>query len=459
MISIRDLIESARAELPAARFARWASALFTFSVLSLLVSLSASQAFLFAAAVSYAFHLLRDQPTGKDRCKTHPYMFPPVKLALALYCLFSILPVFWAFNPGAGWFALRKLFLFLIWLLAINLVVSAGHLNRLFKILFVVSAGAGLVATGQFVSQYRAVRALHPSQAYFYMTTERIHGFMGHWMNFGGQQMLIFAALMSYLLLAPRATGSFNQAPGEQGKTAPAEGGPRGGCRGKIWWVILAVVAVSIVLNFTRGVWLGCLVAVVYLVGRRKLRWLLALPVLLVAGYLAAPTLVRQRVKVLLHPTSDPSISIRLEMWQVALRMIREHPFVGVGPNNIEHVYPLYLPFGTAPRMGYHQHLHNNFLQLAAERGLPCLAAWLWLMGALAWHFARIRRQLIRDRRPTWVADAAMAAWLAFLAEGFFEFNFGTSPVLMLFLFVTSTPFVVEKQARSQESEVRSQNA
>jgi hypothetical protein len=38
------------------------------------------------------------------------------------------------------------------------------------------------------------------------------------------------------------------------------------------------------------------------------------------------------------------------------------------------------------------------------------------------------------------MAEAALAAWLAIVVEGFFEFNFGSSPVLMLFLFLSSVP-------------------
>jgi hypothetical protein len=60
-------------------------------------------------------------------------------------------------------------------------------------------------------------------------------------------------------------------------------------------------------------------------------------------------------------------------------------------------------------------------------------------MLALGWNILRIRGRLSSER---WVADAAFAAWLAFLTEGFFEYNFGTSPVLMVFLFLMSTPFV-----------------
>jgi putative inorganic carbon (hco3(-)) transporter len=162
----------------------------------------------------------------------------------------------------------------------------------------------------------------------------------------------------------------------------------------------------------------------------------------MIVGLLLSPRLIRQRIHSLRQPALDPSVSIRVEMWQAGLRMIRKHPWVGVGPNNIPEVYTLYLAPGKAPEVGYREHLHNDFIQLGAERGLPCLAAWMWFMAALGWHFRRLRRKL---KHLGWVADAAAAAWLAMLVEGCFEFNFGTSPVLMLFLFVAATPFAVEQ--------------
>ena len=280
MTSLRELTVPARAALPAASLARWASIFFSSSVLTFLISLAAAEAFLAAASVAYFAHLLRDRPVIK---------FPPVKVPLALFCLTTLVSVGYAANPAAGGFAVRKLALFWILLLAANLIVSAAHLVALYKALFLESALAGLVATAQFVREYRTVRALHPQRVYFYMTTERISGFMGHWMNFGGQQMLIFAALAAFLLLGARPAPD-----------PPASRAPRSASRG--WWVVLTMVALSIVLNFTRGVWLGCFVATLYLVGRWRPRWLWTLPVLLVLGYLAAPSLVRQRVNVLRHP-------------------------------------------------------------------------------------------------------------------------------------------------------------
>jgi len=390
----------------------------------MLISLAASQALLAASGICYTVHLLRDQPR---------ISFPPIKLPLAIFCLGTILSILGAASPQAGLFAVRKMVLFLILLLATNLIASRKLLEFLFRGLFVQSLLAALVGAFQFVRQYEVARTLHPDRLYVAMTVERITGFMGHWMNFSGQQMLVFASLLAFLLLNAAAPGPG----GEVQEGTNSQSGSR-----ILWWLVLGVVTLSIVLGFTRGVWLGCGAATLYLVARWKPRLLWAVPVVLVVGYVFAPSMVRQRVAVLAHPRNDPSLSIRFEMWGVATAMIRQHPWLGVGPNNIEQQYVLYLPPGKAPEPGYHAHLHSNFFQLGAERGLPVLAAWAWMMAALAWSIARRRRRLTQLR---WVADAALAAWLAFVVEGFFEFNFGTSPVLMIFLFLMAVPFAAER--------------
>jgi len=434
VISVENILERTCGELQRAPLARWAAVLFTLFVLTLQISIAASQAFLAGAGVLYVVYLLRARP---------PVLFIPIKLPLALFCGLSLLSVFWATSPTAGWFAVRKLDLFLIWLFAINLVASVQHLRRLLQGLFLVSLLASLVAIAQFVIQYRDLRAHHPGELYHMLTSTRIDGFMGHWMNFGGQQMLVFVFLLAFLLLSG----------GRNLKIEPrnSEKGPRVSSfefrTSVFWWTVLAVVGVSIILNFTRGVWLGCFLGGIYLFARWKPKWLLALPVLLVLGYLGAPPLIRERIHLAMHPSQEPALSIRLEMWGVAIKMIRAHPWVGVGPNNIEEVYDLYLPPGKTPELGYHSHFHNDYLQFGAERGLPCLASWVWLMAALGWYTWKVRRKLSVHR---WIADASLAALIAFLIEGCFEFNFGTSPVLMLFLFITSAPFIA---ARCQEAE------
>jgi putative inorganic carbon (hco3(-)) transporter len=398
---LNEFLRTAWQDLPAPRWARWASLFFSLSVLTFLISIAASQFLLSLAGIAYAVHLLSTRPN---------LQFPPVKAPLIVFCLLTIASVFVAADSAVGWTVVRKFILFAIMLLAANLIVTRRHMMLLFQGLFLESAVAAVVAAVQLVLRYRMVRATFPpDQVYFQMAFEqRVTGFMGHWMQFGGQQMLIFAALGAFLLL-----GRF---------------------RKPIWWGVCGLVAASIVFGLTRGVWLGAFAASVYLVARWKPRWIVVLPVLLLIGWFAAPSILRERVHNAMKPSGDPALSIRFEMWQVGLRMIREHPWLGVGPNNIIPEYPRYLPPGKSPIVGYHGHLHNNFLQLGAERGLPALAAWLWFMGALAWHLWRMRR------RAGWMAEAALAGWLAIVVEGLFEFNFGSSPVLMLFLFLTSVP-------------------
>jgi hypothetical protein len=451
----------------------------------MLLSIAAAQTFFSLAGVCYAADLV---------CRPRVPAFPPLKLPLALFCIFTALSIGWAENPIVGWTVVRKLTLLFIILFTVNLIASHRQLVATYQIVLVESALAGLLAVVQFMTQYRQVRAEHPAKFYYFMTLLRIHGFQGHWMNFGGQQMLIFVALAAYVTLGLHPPAEYERAleggqfmdsrfrgsdrvkvePITPGSVSAAEPGvhaeqPRTHAVGLGlppqlsslgWWMVLAVVAISIVLNFTRGVWLGCGVALLYLVARWRARLLWAVPVVAVAAYLASPSLVRDRVQTFFHPSADPSIAVRLEMWEIGLAMMRRHPLTGVGANNIPEVYLTYLPQGTQAVPAWHEHLHNVYLQLGAERGLPCLAAWLWFMGALAWRVLRVRGRLKQEGNAGWIADAAIAAWLAFIVEGFFEFNFGTTPVLMLFLFVMSAPFAAERLlARERADSGDRQNA
>jgi O-antigen ligase len=88
-------------------------------------------------------------------------------------------------------------------------------------------------------------------------------------------------------------------------------------------------------------------------------------------------------------------------------------------------------------------HLHNVPLQIAAERGLPALATWIWFVVAtVAGLVALVRRNQART-----LASAALAATVAMLAAGLFEHNFGDSEFLMLFLVIITLPFAASRPA------------
>ena len=132
-------------------------------------------------------------------------------------------------------------------------------------------------------------------------------------------------------------------------------------------------------------------------------------------------------------------------MLSVGSRMIRDHPLFGVGPERIHTEFPRYYQ-GSDLNSFYYGHLHNNILQIAAERGLLCLAAFLWLIFAI---YADLIRMLkVTDLNRRWIALSAIAALTGFIVAGFFEYNFGDSEVLILLLFIVSLPYAMDGAGR-----------
>jgi O-antigen ligase len=153
--------------------------------------------------------------------------------------------------------------------------------------------------------------------------------------------------------------------------------------------------------------------------------------------------------------------------------MIQDNPWLGVGPKNVnvealkyrdEKEFPDWLKrsvgfFSTSSQYReeekefpdwLYQHMHNNFLQVAAETGIPGLLIWLWFMGRLAWDAQKCYRYAKSSsfpgnddlRKEALIASsAALAAWTALMVAGMFEYNFGDSEVLTFFLFLISAPY------------------
>jgi O-antigen ligase len=80
-------------------------------------------------------------------------------------------------------------------------------------------------------------------------------------------------------------------------------------------------------------------------------------------------------------------------------------------------------------------------MQIAAERGLPALAAWLWFVGSVVLGLTG----MVRKGRNRSLAAAALGAMAAMLAAGLTEYNFGDSEFLMLLLVMITLPFAANR--------------
>jgi len=198
--------------------------------------------------------------------------------------------------------------------------------------------------------------------------------------------------------------------------------------------IVVPVASWAVVISRTRNAWLGALVGlgVIAILRAPKLLWGLAAAVAVVLVLRPAPVVGRLTVV-------DPSSVDRYYMWQAGIDMIRDKPVFGQGPGRILAVYPEYR-WPQAPN-ALQPHLHDNALQIAAERGLPCLVWWLWFVAAAmgdAWREVR--------RGAGWPAVAAFAFLAAFMAAGLFEYNFGDSEILMFTLLVAALPYALRRQ-------------
>jgi putative inorganic carbon (HCO3(-)) transporter len=119
--------------------------------------------------------------------------------------------------------------------------------------------------------------------------------------------------------------------------------------------------------------------------------------------------------------------------------IIQDRPLTGVGPDMIIQVYPHYRHPSAVNQLA--SHLHNVPMQIAAERGLPALASWLWFVITAAAGLV----MLLRHSRHRTLAAAGLGGLAAALAAGFFEYNFGDSEFLMLLLTMITLPFAANR--------------
>ncbi|HSS49852.1 MAG TPA: O-antigen ligase family protein, partial [Thermoanaerobaculia bacterium] len=217
-----------------------------------------------------------------------------------------------------------------------------------------------------------------------------------------------------------------------------------------LWrWGALLLINAALLGSYTRNAWVGLMVALAVLALIRAPRLLLAFAPAAVIFIVLAPVPLLHRVTSIFNPR-DISNYDRLCMLEAGLTMVRESPVFGIGPDVVRHRYALYRA-PSAPRYNV-PHLHNSLLQIAAERGLPALAAYLGLhLAAVALAWRRFRREggTLGTRADLWIG--ALLAILAFNVAGLFENNWGDAEVQRTALFALAIPFCLEAAEPDEE--------
>jgi len=399
--------------------------------------LSAAQYLTFGSAVAILFSIAASQillalALVALLLSKAPLRLPRIWLPLGLFILLTLVSLAFSGDVVHGLPQVRKIYVYSMLLV----VFSALRDMRMIRWLFLAWAGVGALEAArglvQFAAKVSEARALGMDFGAYY-EPERITGFMSHWMTFGGEEMFVLIMLTAYLFFSPSAR-------------------KRG-----FWFVLLCfgLLCAALLLGWTRSIWIATAVAGLYLIWFRK-RWLIALaPVILVAAFFAGPDFVRTRMHSVFQAHDR---AFRVVTWRTGFRMIQAHPWLGLGPEQIKpnnpeqrvsEVFKQYLPPDVHEPLpdGWYGHLHNIYLQYAAERGIPALLALLWMLLMMLTDFWRALRRLPpgpSDGR--FVLHGAIAIIIATMVAGMFEHNLGDSEVLTMFLVVAACGYVAAEK-------------
>jgi putative inorganic carbon (HCO3(-)) transporter len=196
--------------------------------------------------------------------------------------------------------------------------------------------------------------------------------------------------------------------------------------------VVMALVnSACLVLTFSRGGWIGFVVAgfvlmillvywySVYL-PRVWRPW--AIPIVLgistafvIVSVFSVPQL-RDRFLSIFAGREDSSNNFRLNVWAAVQNMIRDRPILGIGPGNeaFNRVYPRYQRAGYTALSAY-----SVFLEIAVETGFIGLGCFIWLLlVTLNQGWLQLRRlRKFSSREGFWLM-AAIATLCGMLAHG-----------------------------------------
>jgi O-antigen ligase len=269
---------------------------------------------------------------------------------------------------------------------------------------------------------------------YNFYVSARIKGFTSHWNTFSAEEMFVLLMLAAFLFFAPRSRRQW------------------------LLWLCAALLAIAVVLIETRGVWLALAAAMAYLIWRWR-RWaILLIPLAAAVAFIASPAAIRARFESILHGKDVDSNEFHVVVWRTGLRMIESHPVLGLGPEQQRVQFDQYMPADIHQKpIGFYGHLHNLYLEYAAERGVPVLLVFLWMIAWILLDFTRglhaippgpsVRRFLL---------EGAIAIVIGALVEGFFEVNLGDSEPLTMFLIAVACGYLaLEKEIPEAESASR----
>ena len=352
------------------------------------------------AAIGYACVALR-----LVRERDRPLAWSPINRYIILYAAIYLAGTFFSvdlegsLNPGL----LRVAFILFAVVLG-NAVSNRRQLDTL--IFLMVLAGTAVAAYGilQYIFRWGYQSAAWVDSDMFSGIEFRVPSTLEN-PNMLGQYLLLTIPLGGACLLGARTWG-----------------------RRVFYLCCCGIMALCMILTFSRGAWLALLFAGLVFVLFLNPRLILLAPFALIALYFVLPETVITRFTSI-GDLSDDSTSYRLYIWLGTLAMLKDYWLCGIGPGEdaFNMVYPAYSYNAiTAP------HSHNLFLQIVCDVGITALVVFILLLFV---YFRMLCSALSREK--DWTSRMLQIAFTSgacgFMVQAMTEYSFYNYRVMFLF--------------------------
>ncbi len=328
---------------------------------------------------------------------------PPFMIYFILYILFTFISVIFSYDISESFVDSKELFIFLLFPLFFLILNTEKRIKTSLLVIFI----SGII---------HAFSGIYQAIIWGVTQANRIKGFTSHWMTFAGLMMFVFI----FFLIRGFYANKKNRI---------------------IYFAFLIPIFIAILFSLTRSVWVGVFfgVGLFIIYFNYKVLYIL-IPVLIISA-LFLPQSIKNRLTSITDLKNATNID-RIYMAKTGFEIFKKYPFFGVGANNIDQVYGTYKPKGAQ----HNKHLHNNFIQTLAERGIFTLLALLSAFISIIFNLVKKIKNGTDFQKK--LAIGVLFTFFGFLMAGMFEYNFGHSQIKFILFFFLSLPFIETLQSK-----------
>ena len=201
-------------------------------------------------------------------------------------------------------------------------------------------------------------------------------------------------------------------------------------------FALLILLQVCLILTFSRGSWIGLLaVLILMLFLSPKVNKLVYIFSIFITIIVFLPG-IRERTMFIFAPQGDAD---RFLVWQGAFKMIKTHPFLGMGLGTFMANFQEYVSKSMTI-----QYAHNCYLQIWAESGIFALLSFVLFIGSILYKSIKT----FKKNNSNFILLGFICAFFGFLLQSFFDNQLYSLQLSALFWFMAGVTVALTKQEK-----------